>query len=282
MGALTDFAAVGASYAAHSRTARGRLRHDLVELRLRAELRSGPVRVLDVGCGDGEMTIRLAAAGHHVTAADPSAEMLAVAARRLAARPELAERARLLEAGIDDLPFDREAFDAVCCHGVLMYLDESSGAVARLAGLVAPGGLLSVLTKNRAALGVREALRGEYPLARRLIENGSDTSVGNLGLETRGDTAEVLDRLATRNGLTPLPWQGIRVLHDHRNDDWDPGPDEYAQALETEWAASTRDPYRQLGRLVHALARRRPDEPPTHRPPKSKPKPGTRPTEGEL
>ncbi|MDV5143433.1 methyltransferase domain-containing protein [Streptomyces sp. SBC-4] len=288
MGALTDFAAVGASYAAHSRTARGRLRHDLVDLRLRAELPAGPVRVLDVGCGDGEMTIRLAAAGHHVTAADPSAEMLAVAARRLAARPELAERVRLLEARIDDLPFGREEFDAVCCHGVLMYLDESSSAVTRLAGLVAPGGLLSVLTKNQAALGVREALRGDYPLARRLIENGSDTSIGNLGLETRGDTAEVLDRLATQSGLTPLPWQGIRVLHDHLDDDWDPGPDEYAQALETERAASTREPYRRLGRLVHALARREPDHRPRPTPtPSSKSKSKLRtlptlPTEGAL
>ncbi|MFD8972895.1 hypothetical protein [Streptomyces sp. NPDC059593] len=54
MGALTDFATVGADYAAHSRSARGRLRHDLVAYRLLAELPAGPVRVLDVGCGDGE------------------------------------------------------------------------------------------------------------------------------------------------------------------------------------------------------------------------------------
>ncbi|MFB7587051.1 class I SAM-dependent methyltransferase [Streptomyces sp. NPDC056169] len=261
MGALTDFAAVGTSYAEHSRTARGRLRHDLVELRLRAELPARPVRVLDVGCGDGETTLRLAAAGHHVTAADPSAGMLDAATRRLAARPELAQRVRLLEAGVHDLPFDRERFDAVCCHGVLMYLDDTSGAVARLAGLVAPGGLLSVLTKNRAAIGFREALRGEYAAARRLIEHGTDTdtSVGNLGLDTRGDTAEELDRLASEHGLTPLPWQGVRILHDHHHDDgWTPDPDTYARALETEWAASTRDPYRHLGRLVHTLARREP------------------------
>ncbi|WP_241775843.1 methyltransferase domain-containing protein [Streptomyces exfoliatus] len=90
MGALTGFATVGADYAAHSRSARGRLRHDLVAYRLLAELPAGPVRVLDVGCGDGEMTLRIAAAGHDVTATDPSAEMLGAAARRLAARPEVA------------------------------------------------------------------------------------------------------------------------------------------------------------------------------------------------
>ncbi|MEU3479612.1 class I SAM-dependent methyltransferase [Streptomyces sp. NPDC033754] len=255
---MTDFAAVGAAYAAHSRSARGRLRHDLVAHRLLAELPAGPVRVLDVGCGDGEMTLRIAAAGHDVTATDPSAEMLGAAARRLAARPELAPRVRLLEAGIEDLFFDGDRFDAVCCHGVLMYLDDTPGSVALLAGLVAPGGVLSILTKNRAAIGFREALRGDYPAARRLIEHGSGTSVGNLGLDTRGDTAESLDRLAAEHGLTPLDWQGVRIFHDHR-DDWDPDPAAYADAWETEWAASSRDPYRQLGRLVHTLARRPPD-----------------------
>ncbi|MEU3744088.1 MULTISPECIES: methyltransferase domain-containing protein [Streptomyces] len=254
---MTDFAAVGSAYAAHSRTGRGRLRHDLVARRLLAELPAGPVRVLDAGCGDGEMTLRIAAAGHHVTAADPSAEMLGAAARRLAARPELAPRVRLLEAGVEDLFFDGGLFDAVCCHGVLMYLDDTPGSVALLAGLVAPGGVLSILTKNREAIGFREALRGDCPAARRLIAYGCDTSVGNLGLDTRGDTAETLDRLAAEHGLTPLDWQGVRIFHDHLAG-WDPAPSAYAQALETEWVASSRDPYRRLGRLVHTLARRLP------------------------
>ncbi|MFF9198337.1 class I SAM-dependent methyltransferase [Streptomyces sp. NPDC014779] len=252
---MTDFAAVGRDYAEHSGSARGRLRHDLVAHRLLAELPDRPSTVLDVGCGDGEMTLRLAAAGHRVTAVDPSEGMLAAAARRIAARPELAPRVRLLEAGVHDLPFATERFDAVCCHGVLMYLDESATAVARLAGLLAPGGLLSILTKNRAAIGVREALRGDYAVARALIEGGAGTSVGNLGMPTRGDTAEELDRLAAAQGLVPLPWQGVRIFHDHRAD-WTPDPEEYRLALATERAASERDPYRRLGRLVHALARR--------------------------
>ncbi|WP_254047357.1 class I SAM-dependent methyltransferase [Streptomyces aureus] len=255
MDTLTDFATVGAAYSAHSLSARGRLRHDLVARRLLAELPTGHARVLDVGCGDGEMTLRLAAAGHRVTGVDPSAEMLGAAARRLGARPDLAPQIRLLEADIDGLPFGRERFDAVCCHGVLMYLDDAAGAIGRLSGLVARGGVLSILTKNRAAIGFREALRGEYRAARDLIEHGAAASVGNLGIETRGDTAEALDGIAAEHGLAPLPWQGVRIFHDHLVD-WAPGPEEYAQALQTEWAASTRDPYRQLGRLVHTLARR--------------------------
>ncbi|MFI1712557.1 class I SAM-dependent methyltransferase [Streptomyces sp. NPDC053513] len=256
MGALNGFDSVGAAYAAHSGSARGRLRHDLVERRLLAELPAPPATVLDVGCGNGEMTLRLAAAGHRVTGVDPSARMLAAAADRLATRPELADRVRLVDAGLDSLPFDDDRFDAVCCHGVLMYLDEPGEAIARLAGLVAPGGLLSVLAKNRRSIGVREALAGDYATARRLIGSGADRSVGNLGRETRGDTAEALDRLSAGHGLTPLPWQGVRIFHDHLDDAWAPEPAAYAAALEVEWAASWRSPYRDVSHLVHTLARR--------------------------
>ncbi|MFJ8128582.1 class I SAM-dependent methyltransferase [Streptomyces hydrogenans] len=255
MVALTGFATVGAAYAAHCDSARGRLRHDLVERRLRAELGPAPVRVLDVGCGTGEMTLRLAAAGHVVTGVDPNPRMLAVAAGRLAARPDLGDRVRLVGAAVDTLPFRRERFDAVCCHGVLMYLDAPEPAVARLAELVAPGGLLSVLAKNRSAIGVREALAGDYGTALRLIESGATVSVGNLGIGSRGDTAETLDRLAASHGLTPLRWQGVRIFTDHLVD-WRPAPDVYAAAVAAEWAASWRSPARDLAHLVHTLARR--------------------------
>ncbi len=61
--------------------------------------------------------------------------------------------------------------------------------------------------------------------------------------------------VAAASALVPLPWQGVRIFHDHR-DDWHPGEAEYAEALELEWAASTRSPYRETARLVHTLARR--------------------------
>ncbi|MFD7323948.1 class I SAM-dependent methyltransferase [Streptomyces sp. NPDC059875] len=253
--ASSDFAAVGTGYAAYSSGGRGRLRHDITARRVLAELGDRPARILDVGCGDGEMVLRLAAAGHEVTGVEKSPGMLSSAADRVAAVPEIAERVTLAEGDIYNLPFDDASFDAVVCHGVVMYLPDSVAPVAHLARLVAGGGILSVLTKNQLAVGVREALSGQYESARAQIESGQAASVGNLGITTRGDTPDHLDDLARANGLTPLPWQGVRIFHDHRND-WMPSEEEYQAALETEWAASTRSPYRELGRLVHAVARR--------------------------
>ncbi|MCL3998889.1 class I SAM-dependent methyltransferase [Streptomyces lavenduligriseus] len=251
----SDFAAVGTGYAAYSRGGRGRLRHDLTARRILAELGDRPARILDVGCGDGEMVLRLAAAGHQVTGVEKSPGMLASATERVAADPAIAERVTLTRGDIHHLPYDDGAFDAVVCHGVVMYLPDSVAPVAHLARLVAPGGLLSILTKNALAVGVREALSGDYALARAQIESGQADSVGNLGIRTRGDIPDHLDSLARANGLTPLPWQGVRIFHDHRMD-WQPSEEDYQAALETEWAASSRSPYRELGRLVHTVARR--------------------------
>ncbi|WP_405851177.1 methyltransferase domain-containing protein [Streptomyces sp. NBC_00090] len=64
-------------------------------------------------------------------------------------RPELAERVRFLKAGVENLDVGDERFGLVCCHRVLMCLEELDGPVARLAGLVAAGGVLSIPTKGR-------------------------------------------------------------------------------------------------------------------------------------
>ncbi|MDW4916266.1 methyltransferase domain-containing protein [Streptomyces californicus] len=254
--ASSDFAEVGGAYAAYSSGGRGRLRHDMTARRVLAELGQNPARVLDVGCGDGEMVCRLAAAGHRVTGVERSTGMLTAASERIAVAPQLAERVTLVEGDIYALPFDDASFDAVVCHGVMMYLSDSVAPTAHLARLVTEGGLLSILTKNQLAVGVREALRGQYESAQAQIETGQSASLGNLGITTRGDAPDHLDDLARANGLTPLPWQGVRIFHDHCPNDWAPKEEDYQAALAVEWAASTRSPYRELGRLVHTLARR--------------------------
>ena len=71
-------------------------------------------RILDIGCGDGALTERIAAVGAHVVGIDPSAELLAAA------------RARGLEVQLADaraLTFENE-FDAVFTNAVLHWIPE--------------------------------------------------------------------------------------------------------------------------------------------------------------
>lgn len=91
-----------------------------------AELVRGP-DVLDLGCGTGNLTMRLARAGLGVTGVDLSPEMLAVAKRKMPAGMTV----RLVQAGAAELidHFPTESFDTIV--SILMF-SELSDAEQRL------------------------------------------------------------------------------------------------------------------------------------------------------
>jgi 2-polyprenyl-3-methyl-5-hydroxy-6-metoxy-1,4-benzoquinol methylase len=91
-GDVNDFGSVGESCRQYSSSVRGRLRHDIVFAELSKSLKER-ASILDVGCGDGEMSLRLARAGHAVLGIDPSPGMLEIAHLRLEKEPaEIAGR----------------------------------------------------------------------------------------------------------------------------------------------------------------------------------------------
>jgi ubiquinone/menaquinone biosynthesis C-methylase UbiE len=115
------------------------------ELLRMAGVRPG-MRILDVGCGAGDVTLQAAAIagpGGSALGVDEDREVLAVAAQRAQAaglRKVSFERARVpdeLSAVLD------EPVDAVVGRLILLHLEDPAGAVAALKGVVRPGGLLS-------------------------------------------------------------------------------------------------------------------------------------------
>ncbi|RVT87254.1 methyltransferase domain-containing protein [Rhodobacteraceae bacterium CCMM004] len=106
-------------------------------------------RVLDIGCGSGALAA--AALARHgpriaaLTLADPSAGMLADAARRFAAAPV---PVRTVRAGIGAPAFAPGAADTILCAHVIEHLDDPAAALRWLAGRLAPGGRL-VLAVSR-------------------------------------------------------------------------------------------------------------------------------------
>ena len=87
-------------------------------------------RILDLGCGDGALTARIAAAGADVVGVDCCPDMVAAA------------RARGLDVVLADaeaLAFDR-AFDAVFCHAALHWMRDHEAVTAGVARALRPGG----------------------------------------------------------------------------------------------------------------------------------------------
>lgn len=238
------------------------IRQELVRRQLADHVPPPPARVLDVGCGQGTQTLELARRGHEVVGVDVSPAMLAAFAQALIGEPdEVRGRVELVEGGFEALPA-LGTFDVVCCHGVLMYLDDPEAALAALAAAVAPGGLLSLLVRNAEGLAMRPGLRGQWREALAAFDEAALGSRGGyrneLGVDARADDVEELSARLAVQGLVLERWYGVRVLNDWVSNQKLPpdDPEELTLLLDAEQRAGELDPYRRLGSLAHLLARR--------------------------
>ncbi len=240
----------------HYGSLRGRVRTHVIHEHLRRHRGPPPQRVVDVGGGAGNQSVPLARAGYEVTIADPSATMLERAAQRLTGEDEaVAARVRLIQVSGEDASkaLGGGVFDAVLCHGVLMYLEDPEPLVNALCKLTAPAGFVSIVAKNAEVMALRPAHEADWVAA--IAAFDSDRQVNGLGVDTRGDRVDHLSALIANCGVEPVAWYGVRLFTDGWTPDR-PDTDPEALVLQAELIASQRDPYRRLSRLFHLIGRR--------------------------
>lgn len=236
-------------------TVKGRVRTYVLHHQLAAHLPPPPAVVLDVGGGAGHQSLPLARLGYEVVLLDSSETMLAAAEQRLAAEPaEVRKRVRLVLGRGENAASATggRQFEAVLCHGVLMYLADPAPMIAALCTCAAANGIISVMALNAASLAVRPALEHRWTDARAAFDAHGERGV--LGLDTRADTVDGLSHLLTDHGASPLAWYGVWLFTDWMTLDRD--EDELTRIAEVELEASRRDPYRRLSRVFHLVARR--------------------------
>jgi SAM-dependent methyltransferase len=93
----------------------------------------GARRVLDIGCGEGQVARRLSDAGAEVVGVDPTWSQVAVARER-------GGGPRYARARAESLPCRDRAFDAVVACGVLEHVEPFERAIREIARVLEPGG----------------------------------------------------------------------------------------------------------------------------------------------
>lgn len=96
-------------------------------------------KLLDVGCGSGELLRHFAAQGWEPYGIDPSAAAVAAARRR---------GANAHEGTLQDHPWEGEAFEAIVFQHSLEHVVDPIAALRAARALLAPGGVLAIAVPN--------------------------------------------------------------------------------------------------------------------------------------
>ncbi len=216
-------------------------------------------RIVDIGGGTGGFAVPLARLGHRVEVIDPSPDALAALDRR-AREAGVADRVTGQQGDLTDMAdiiegsgVEAGGVDLVLCHGVLDVVDDPEAALASIAGVLRPGGHLSLLVAQRHAAVVARAMAGHFQDARDLLDNPARAGA-------RGShrfTVEELGAMLSAAGFASVAVHGVRVFADLVPASLlDLEPRATAALVELESAVSTRSEYLPLATQLHALARR--------------------------
>lgn len=147
-------------------------------------------RVLDVGCGTGDLLAHLDGLGFRTAGVDPAPGMVA-RARAVAPAADI----RVAEAA--ELPWDDDSFDLAVAVNALHLADEAGPALAEMSRVVVPGGHIAIVTwADRQHNDVDV-------IARALAADDGDDAVPDDASPDRDvPVADALDRLLADAGVT--------------------------------------------------------------------------------
>ncbi len=182
------------------------LKKRIVERRLAVvrSLLSGPVRVLEVGCGDCELLMGLRRSFPHIEVTGVDLALPKVASR--ACRDLGIE---LIEGAVEDVPLAPGSYSLVIMNQLIEHLWDPVGALEKIHASMAEGGMLSIETVNTAGYDrrlIRDGRWGAFYFPRHL--NLFD--FGGLQRLLAGHGFETVSQYSL---LAPVNWAfGMRAL----------------------------------------------------------------------
>lgn len=242
---------------------KGRLRQSLILAQLQRHLPAdqGQLRILDAGCGLGELASALLPQARKMVLLDFSTQMLAEAKRRLAAAHTTAalESLELVAGPLEEMAVNvaEGSFDLILCHNALEYVEDPATVLGLLAARLTPSGVLSLVTANRYSEAIKLAL-GKFDLiaARKaLAKQSSDAELFDRTAKHTFSPAQ-LGAMVQGLGLSLAGRYGVRTFADYLPEKIAQAPENEAPLFELEQAVGQLEECLALARYSHLICRK--------------------------
>jgi ubiquinone/menaquinone biosynthesis C-methylase UbiE len=121
-------------------------------IRIRAEVVKGFVgdkmfrSILDIGCGNGAISLPLLRKDNRLTLLDISSSMLSIANSHIPA--EFSDNVEMINEDFMSAELELQSYDLILCVGVLAHADSPGDVIAKIASLLKPNGSVIVQNSN--------------------------------------------------------------------------------------------------------------------------------------
>jgi ubiquinone/menaquinone biosynthesis C-methylase UbiE len=103
---------------------------------------SADAQMLDIGCGDGSISIPLLSEKRHLTLVDLSAKMLSLATSKIPV--ELSRNVKTVNQDFMKATFEPQSFDLILCIGLLAHVESPAEVIGKIVSLLKPTGTVIV------------------------------------------------------------------------------------------------------------------------------------------
>ena len=203
--------------------------------------------ILDVGGGQGQISLQLAQMGHKVTLTDISNEMLDVA--RETAKSLQLENVKFIHSPLQELAGLLDGkFDLVLCHAVFEWLEEPQAAMSTLNHFCHNQGAISLMFYNAVGQSLSNLIYGNFDYIRAGMQ-------AKKVVKLNPQSALRLEQVTSWCHALNLQIQsktGVRCFHDYmrHTEHWQ---SQFDDILDMELLYSKQEPYASIGRYTHLI-----------------------------
>jgi len=236
----------------------GKLLYSISHSNIQRHIDHHPLRILDVGGGNGFDSVFFAKQGHSVALLDYSPRML-YEAKQAAEEEDVLERISFYRTDVSDILdfFHGQQFDLIICHLMLEFVTAPQQAMNDICTLMGQSGLLSIVDANRYSEVYRRAIQlNDLEAALQAIDTREYFHPWFDRLTPLLSSAEML-AILRGNSCDVVGDYGIRCLCDYLPNKPKYESEYYRRLEQLEFKLSGAYPYNLLARFYQVIVQKK-------------------------